>query len=242
MSEFKLAKIPLSRYEYRSGHKLPLGKLDPRLFSVHVNIGVDCLLHDIQYNAGKASLYPSVDDLDFVIDRIARKASLKFYVNNNNAVAQFMYVEVGIPKLQTFDGYVSASDATHDWGYWKLSLWDVSISDYVVVLEPETGASANYIWNSAYSKYLDGSTFFDVNSEGATYWTLNSAAALIAGLRGETKTRKYDGMANASITYSDLRYVSRRLGFCIKLPGEDGLDGENVGASQCKVKLEIFYI
>jgi hypothetical protein len=239
MGEFDLGKIPLTREEFCVRGRLALGKLDPRLFSVHVNAGVDCFLHDINYGAGKLSLYPVVDLMNFVINRVARKVQLEFYVNNNNPVAQFMFVEVGIPNLQVFDSYLSANAATHDWGYWMLSLWD---SDhYVEVMAPETGLDANYVWNSQLSKYLDGSTFFDVNSEGASYWSLNSAAAFASGQRGQTKTRKYDGMANAAITYSNRRFCRRRLGFCIKLPGDDGNDSNVSGASQCRVKLNIWY-
>jgi hypothetical protein len=201
------------------------------------------VLHDSQYNAGKTSLHAGEDDLNFSIDWLLRKASLEFYMNNNNAVAQFMYVELGIPALQIFDGYESANVQTLNWEYWKLSLYDVGAEDYVEVMAPETGVGANYIWRSDLSKYLDGNTFYDVNSEGATYWTLNSAVALASGIQGETKGRKYEGMANGTITYSNsLFHCLRRLGLAIKLQGEDEGDGAAAGASQVKVKAELFFI
>ena len=51
MGSFRLGKPVISRLEYSSGARLPLGKLDPRVFGVHVNspTGDYVRLHDANW-------------------------------------------------------------------------------------------------------------------------------------------------------------------------------------------------
>jgi hypothetical protein len=230
LDEFKLGKTPITRSGFNV-RKLALGKLNSKLFSVHINSPAsNAYLRDLTNVTDKLSLYPAFDSMNFSIDRLAKKAASEFYVYNTGEVAMWVAIEVHVPELQLFNGYVSASPDTWDWKHWELSLWDVPAGAYVKVLAPETGVNANYIWNSALSKYLDGSTFFNINNEGAPWWSMNSAAACTDGVFGETKGRKYIGMANQTITYLRCR-CKHRLGFVVKISAGTGI----------RSKIEVFY-
>ncbi len=228
MGEFRLGKPLLTgrAAAYATGSKLPLGKLDPRLFAVFINSpSAIAVLRDLDNAVNKTTLYPANDNMNFTLDRTNRKATSEFYVYNLDAEsAQWIYVEVHVPdKLATFTGYVSASGLTTNWEYWLLDLWDTAANDYVAVMAPETGANANYIWSSALSKYLNGNTFQATNGDGAAWWTDKSAAAFSSGLKAGTGTRKYDGMANKTITYNIAAGCKRRLGLAVNIPAAGGI-------------------
>ncbi len=209
-----------------TGSKLPLGKLDRRLFAVFINSpSTNAILRDLDDAVNKNKLHPANDNMNFTLDRANRKATFEFYAYNLDAEsAQWIFVEVHVPdELATFTGYGSASGLTTNWEHWLLDLWDTAASDYVAVMAPETGANANYIWSSALSKYLDGNTFQATNGDGAAWWTDKSAAAFSSALKAGTGLRKYDGMANKTITYNVAGGCKRRLGFVVNIPAAGGI-------------------
>ncbi len=210
---------------YSTGSKLPLGKLDRRLFAVFINSPTtNAVLRDLDNTVNKTKLYPASDNMNFAIERANRKATFEFYVYNTDAGAQWVYVEMHVPdKLAIFSGYESPSALTTNWERWLLDLWDTSAAAYVTCMTPETGANANYIWSSALSKYLDDSTFIATNGDGAAWWTDKSAAAFSSDLKAGTGTRKYDGMANKTITYNVTGGCKRRLGFVVNIPASGGI-------------------
>ncbi len=208
-----------------TGSKLPLGKLDRRLFAVFINSpATNVAIRDLDNTVNKTKLYPASDNMNFTLDRANRKAAFEFYVYNTDAEAQWVYVEVHVPdKLASFTGYISASGLTTNWEHWLIDLWDTAANDYVAVMAPETGANANYIWSSALSKYLDGNTFIATDGDGAAWWTDKSAAAFSSGLKAGSGMRKYDGMANKTITYNVTGGCKRRLGFVVNIPASGGI-------------------
>jgi hypothetical protein len=55
LGNFKLAKTPLGKSQYSSAHKLPIGKLDPRILKVSINSGKGICLHDAAYSKTAAN-------------------------------------------------------------------------------------------------------------------------------------------------------------------------------------------
>ena len=57
MGSFRLGKPVISRLEYSSGARLPLGKVDPRVFGVHVNSPTDDSVRLHNPKLGRRFLY-----------------------------------------------------------------------------------------------------------------------------------------------------------------------------------------
>jgi hypothetical protein len=55
LGSFQLAKTPLGKNQFSSAHKLPLGKLDPRILKVSINSGKGMCLHDATYTKTAAN-------------------------------------------------------------------------------------------------------------------------------------------------------------------------------------------
>ena len=88
MGPFQLGKIPLGKSEYSSGHRIPLGKLNPSLFAIWVNSPTSgVVLHNWAYGDGKSVLYSGVDPCNFTFTYAVVK-DLQFYVRNPNSTQE----------------------------------------------------------------------------------------------------------------------------------------------------------
>lgn len=79
-----LSKAVIDRTEFSSGcHKLPLGKVDPRLLRISINnpVADGFALHDCLWGTGKQVLYPSQDNLGFINTQTTVK-DLQWFVRN----------------------------------------------------------------------------------------------------------------------------------------------------------------
>jgi hypothetical protein len=153
-------------------------------------------------------------------------------------VGTWAKVEIAVPDvLCPYYNYLVGF--YYDWDYWTLKVWDGSSYRTGTT----TGVSTNSKWffETYYTKFLDGSSLYSVYGETQTYLSLLSASMLIAGLKGQTKTRKRsDTMANQSITYSQVGTTKKRIGFSLKMAPSDMRQTSTYGISQCRLKLEVY--
>ena len=101
-----LGKVPLGKTEYSSGHKMPLGKLDSRLFSIRVNSGTQVFVRDKNWGTPKTMLYPSQDDLGFALSNTPVK-DLQWFVRNPTSTMEtnpLVWCDETVPPLVALSG------------------------------------------------------------------------------------------------------------------------------------------
>jgi hypothetical protein len=151
-------------------------------------------------------------------------------------VGVWAYLESSVPDILQTEG--NTDSATFDLEKVNIYLWDTVLEKYVKVVYWD---NYNWVWRSDLSKFLNGANFQAVYGEIQIYRSRNCAVLFIKGKCGETKGRKYDGMADLTIKYEsrDTKYI---VGYAIKMPPADGQASATTGGAQVKIKEEVYYV